>query len=152
MNDTLDRIITHYRAEGGNVITLLQETQEAFGYIPREAVDYFSERLNLASSRFYGVATFYAQFRLAPIGKNIITSCCGTACHVRGAERILNSIKRDLKLSEEEDTTLDREFTVEKVACLGFCSFAPVVLINGAVFGKTTADPLLKEIRALRKK
>ena len=152
MNTTLDKILQNYRQTSGNVITLLQETQEAFGYIPREAVDYFSEQLNIAPSRFYGVATFYAQFRLSPIGKNIITSCCGTACHVRGAERILNSIKREIKLSEDEDTTQDRQFTVEKVACLGFCSFAPVVLINHAVFGKTNIDPILKEIRALRKK
>ena len=152
MNTTLDKILQNHRMTNGNVITLLQETQEAFGYIPREAVDYFSERLNIAPSRFYGVATFYAQFRLSPIGKNIVTSCCGTACHVRGAERILNSIKRELKLSDDEDTTQDRQFTVEKVACLGFCSFAPVVLINHEVFGKTNPDPLLKEIRALRKK
>lgn len=152
MNTTLDHIIEKFRKNGGNVISLLQDTQEALGYIPREAIDYFSEQLNIAPSRFYGVATFYSQFRLTPIGKNKITACCGTACHVRGAERILNSIKRELKLSEEEDTTPDREFTVEKVACLGFCSFAPVVLINDAVHGKTNADPLLKEIRSLRKK
>ena len=152
MNTTLDKILQNYRLTSGNVITLLQETQEEFGYIPREAVDYFSEQLNIAPSRFYGVATFYAQFRLSPIGKNIITSCCGTACHVRGAERILNSIKREIKLSEDEDTTQDRQFTVETVACLGFCSFAPVVLVNHAVFGKTNIDPVLREIRALRKK
>jgi NADH:ubiquinone oxidoreductase subunit E len=149
---TLNRIIDNYRNNGGNVISLLQETQDALGYIPREAVDYFSETLNIAPSRFYGVATFYSQFRLTPTGKNKITACCGTACHVRGAEKILNSVKRELKLTEEEDTTQDREFTVEKVACLGFCSFAPVVLINGKVFGKTTADPIVKEIKAIRKK
>jgi NADH:ubiquinone oxidoreductase subunit E len=152
MNQVLENIILNYRQTGGNVITLLQETQEAFGYIPRAAVDYFSTSLNIAPSRFYGVATFYSQFRLTPTGKNKITACSGTACHVRGAERILSSLKRELKLSEAEDTTQDLEFTVEKVACLGFCSFAPVVLINGAVFGKTSADPLLKEIKALRKK
>jgi NADH:ubiquinone oxidoreductase subunit E len=152
MNETLDKIVAAYRDNGGNVISLLQETQEAFGYIPREAVDYFSAQLCIAPSRFYGVATFYSQFRLNPIGKNKITACCGTACHVRGAERILNGIKRELSLAEEEETTPDKEFTVEKVACLGFCSFAPVVLINGEVHGNTSADPVLKEIRKLRKK
>ena len=151
MDQALDKIIDQYRSNGGNVISLLQDTQEAFGYIPREAVEYFSDRLGIAPSRFYGVATFYSQFRLHPIGKNKITACCGTACHVRGAERILNSIKRELKLGEEEETTPDNEFTVEKVACLGFCSFAPVVLINGEVHGKTNADPVLKEIRKLKK-
>jgi NADH:ubiquinone oxidoreductase subunit E len=152
MNNSLDKIIQNYRREGGNVITLLQETQEVFGYIPREAIDVFAESLNIAPSRFYGVATFYAQFRLTPIGKNKITACCGTACHVRGADRILNSLKRELNLAETEDTTKDREFTIEKVACLGFCSFAPVVLINNNVHGKTNSDSLLKELRAMRKK
>jgi NADH:ubiquinone oxidoreductase subunit E len=152
MEEILQKIADNYRENGGNVISLLQETQEALGYIPREAVDYFSSELGIAPSRFYGVATFYSQFRLTPVGKNKITACCGTACHVRGAERILNSIKRELNLSEEEETTADKEFTVEKVACLGFCSFAPVVLINGEVRGKTNADPVLKEIRNLKKK
>jgi NADH-quinone oxidoreductase subunit E len=152
MQTTLQKIAQDYQNDGGNVITLLQETQEAFGYIPREAIDYFSETLGIASSRFYGVATFYAQFRLTPIGKNKITSCCGTACHVRGADRILSGVKRELNLSETEDTTPDREFTVEKVACLGFCSFAPVVLVNDEVHGKTSSEAVIKEIRAMRKK
>jgi NADH:ubiquinone oxidoreductase subunit E len=152
MNETFDKIMDRYREDGGNVITLLQETQEAFGYVPREAVNYFSANLGIAPSRFYGVATFYSQFRLHPAGRNKITACCGTACHVRGAERILSSIKRELKLGEDEETTPDKEFTVEKVACLGFCSFAPVVLVNGQVLGKTNADPVLKEIRNLKKK
>ena len=152
MNETLDKIILNYRRNGGNVISLLQETQDAFGYIPKEAIAYFSEELTIAPSRFYGVATFYAQFRLTPTGKNKITACSGTACHVRGAERILNGIKRELRLSEDQDTTGDREFTVEKVACLGFCSFSPVVLVNGAVYGKANADTVIKEIKSLRKK
>lgn len=151
MNDTFDRIILNYRETSGNVITLLQDTQEAFGYVPREAIDYFSEQLNIAPSRFYGIATFYAQFRLTPTGKNKITTCSGTACHVRGAERILSGIKRELSLPETEDTTADREFTVEKVACLGFCSFAPVVLVNRRVYGKTNAETVIKEIKSLRK-
>ena len=152
MNETLEKIARAYQQNGGNVITLLQETQEAFGYIPREAIDYFSTELNIAPSRFYGVATFYAQFRLTPTGKNKITACSGTACHVRGSERIINSIKRELSLADSEDTTADREYTVEKVACLGFCSFAPVVLINEDVRGKTTADAVIKEIKSMRKK
>lgn len=152
MNETLDKIITSYRENGGTIISLLQATQEVLGYIPRDAVEYFSEQLGIAPSRFYGVATFYSQFRMKPAGRNKVTACCGTACHVRGAERVLSGIRRELKLSEDEETTPDREFTVEKVACLGFCSFAPVVLINGEVLGKTTAEPVLKEIRKLKKK
>jgi len=152
METTLDNIIKKHRETGGNIISLLQDTQEAFGYVPKEAVQYLSDTLGIAPSRFYGVATFYSQFRLKPSGKNRITACCGTACHVRGAERILTGLKRELHLADEEDTTPDGQFTVDKVACLGFCSFAPVVLINGAVHGKTTADPILKEIKTLRKK
>ena len=152
METTLDNIIKKHRETGGNIISLLQDTQEAFGYVPKEAVQYLSDTLGIAPSRFYGVATFYSQFRLKPSGKNRITACCGTACHVRGAERILTGLKRELHLADDEDTTPDGQFTVDKVACLGFCSFAPVVLINGAVHGKTTADPILKEIKTLRKK
>lgn len=151
MIETFETIVNQYRQNEGNIISLLQDTQEALGYIPKEAIDYYSQTLGIASSRFYGVATFYSQFRLKPIGKNKITACCGTACHVRGADRILNNLRRELELAEDEDTTKDQEFTVEKVACLGFCSFAPVVLINGSVRGKTSADPIIKEIRAMRK-
>jgi NADH:ubiquinone oxidoreductase subunit E len=150
MNDTLDRIINNYRNEGGNVITLLQETQEAFGYLPREAVDYFSEHLNIAPSRFYGVATFYAQFRLKPRGKHIVTACCGTACHVRGGERILNSIKLELKLTGEADMTDDGMFTLEKVNCVGACGIAPVVIIDKKVHGKAASDKIVREIRAIK--
>lgn len=152
MNEILENIINKYQEKGGNIIFLLQETQEACGYIPKEAVDFFSEELSIPSSRIYGVATFYAQFRLKPIGKNKVVACCGTACHVRGAERIINGLKRELELWGEEDTTPDREFTLEQVACLGTCSFAPVVFVNGKVHGKTNVDAMVKEIRSLRKK
>ena len=151
MDKVLQDIITKYRERDGNIIFLLQETQEAFGYIPREAVDFFSQELDIAGSRFYGVATFYSQFRLKPTGKNKIVACSGTACHVRGSEKIINGLKRELGLLEEEDTTQDGKFTLEKVACLGTCSFAPVALVNGSVYGKTTTDVLVKEIRKLRK-
>lgn len=151
MENIFEDIITKYRERNGNVIFLLQETQEAFGYIPKEAVDFFSLELNIAASRFYGIATFYSQFRLKPAGKNKIVTCCGTACHVRGSEKILNGLKRELQLSEDEDTTQDGKFTLEKVACLGTCSFAPVVLINGAVHGKAGTDAIIKEIRRVGK-
>ena len=150
MNETLNKIVADFRVNGGNVISLLQETQEAFGYIPREAVDYFTAELGIAPSRFYGVATFYAQFRLHPRGKNIITACCGTACHVKGSERILNNIKLELKLSDEVETTEDNKFSLEKVNCVGACGIAPVVMINNKVHGKTSADKVIKEIRLLK--
>ena len=152
MEKLLENIIKKYLEKEGNVIFLLQETQDAFGYIPREAVDFFSMELNIAPSRFYGVATFYSQFRLKPTGKNKIVACCGTACHVRGAEKVINGLRKELDLPAGEDTTRDGQFTLEEVACLGTCSFAPIVLVNGAVRGKTTADSIVKEVKSMRKK
>jgi len=152
MLDTLANIVTKYRERQGNIIFLLQETQGAFGYIPREAVDFFSQELNIPGSRFYGVATFYSQFRLKPTGKNKIVACCGTACHVRGAEKVINGLRNELDLPVGEDTTKDGQFTLEEVACLGTCSFAPIVLVNGSVRGKTTADSIVKEVKSMRKK
>ncbi len=150
MNDILDNIIRNYRETGGNVISLLQDTQEELGYIPREAIDYFSETLNIAPSRFYGVVTFYAQFRMTPQGKNVITACCGTACHVKGSERILNSVLQELKLPEGKDMTDDKLFTLERVNCVGACGIAPVFIINKKVNGKATTEKLLKDIRDIK--
>lgn len=152
MDKALKDIIKNYRESGGNIISLLQETQDAFGYIPREAVDCFSRELNIAGSRFYGVATFYSQFRLKPTGKNKIVACCGTACHVKGAERIIGRIERELLLTEGNDTTADGEFTLEQLACVGACSIAPVVIFNREVNGKMTPDAAMREIRKLQGK
>ncbi|GER94675.1 NADH-quinone oxidoreductase subunit NuoE [hot springs metagenome] len=150
MEETLKSLINNFKKKEGNIISLLQETQNAFGYIPEDAVYFFSKELNIPASRFFGVATFYAQFYLKPRGKNIITACCGTACHVKGAEKLINSAKRELHLTDENNTTDDKKFTLEQVACVGACSIAPVVIINKKVYGKMTADKLTKEIKALR--
>jgi NADH:ubiquinone oxidoreductase subunit E len=152
MTTTLEKIVASYREQGGNVIFLLQETQGALGYVPKEAVEYFAEELDIAPSKFFGVATFYSQFRHKPTGKNLIVACCGTACHVRGAEKISDGLRQEIDIPEGEDTSRDGEFTLERVNCLGTCSVAPVVLVNGAVRGKTTSDKVVKEVRALRKK
>ena len=151
MTKALKKIAKKYREHNENIIFLLQETQEELGYIPREAIDYFARELSIAHSRFYGVATFYSQFRLKPIGENKITACCGTACHVRGAERIISGIKRELDLPEDNDTTKDNKFTLDEVACLGTCSFAPVVLINKSVRGKANPDKIIREIKKKKK-
>jgi NADH:ubiquinone oxidoreductase subunit E len=151
MHEQLTDLLVRFRESEGNLITLLQDTQEAFGYVPQEAVYWFANELDVPASRFFGIVTFYAQFHLKPRGKNIVTACCGTACHVRGAERLVNAVKRELKLEEDQDTTEDRLITVEKLACLGTCSLAPVVIINGKMFGKATTDILTREIRSLKK-
>ncbi len=150
MQDTREKILKAYHENEGNVISLLQDIEESFGYLPEDAIDWFSEQLEIPPSRFYGIATFYAQFHLKPRGENIITACCGTACHVKGSERLINSLMRELHIPSGEDTSEDKKFTVEKVNCVGACSIAPVVIINREVHGKMTADRLMKEIRKVK--
>lgn len=151
MEEKFIGILEEYRTNEGNLITLLQDIQSEFGYVPEEAVTWFSTELNIPASRFYGISTFYSQFHLKPRGKNIITACCGTACHVRGAERLISAALRELRLSEEQDTTEDGEITLEKVACLGTCSMAPVMIINHKMQAKMTPEKLKKEIKTLKK-
>ncbi|MDI6889536.1 MAG: NAD(P)H-dependent oxidoreductase subunit E [Thermodesulfovibrionales bacterium] len=152
MEEALEGILTNYRKNEGNIITILQDIENTFGYIPEEAVNWFSKKLDIPASRFYSIATFYAQFHLKPRGKNIITVCRGTACHVKGSERLINTLRKKFNLPDEEDTTYNREFTVEKVACVGTCSMAPVAIINKKVCGKMTADKLTREIKKLEGK
>src|SRR5208337_924194 len=151
MKDTLDQIINKYRENGGNVIFLLQETQDALGYIPEEAINYFSEALDIFPSRFYGVVTFYSQFHLKPRGKNIVSVCCGTACHVKGGSKIADRVQRDLGLAADGETTADRQFTFEIVRCVGACSIAPVVLVNNKAYAEMTADSTSKLIKQMKK-
>ncbi len=148
--DRLQAILEEFRAQEGNLIFLLQCLEREFGYIPEEAVNWFSEVLDVPPAKFYGLATFYAQFHLKPRGENIITVCCGTACHVKGSERLLNSLTKELGIPSGEDTSEDGKFTVERVNCVGACSIAPVVIINNHVHGKMTADKLMKEIKKIK--
>jgi NADH:ubiquinone oxidoreductase subunit E len=151
MQKQLLPILDEYRASEGNLITLLQDIQAEFGYVPEEAVEWFSRELDIPASRFYGVTTFYSQFYLKKRGKNIVTACCGTACHVKGSERLIDGLRKELGLPENEDTTQDMSFTLEKVNCVGACSIAPVIIINKKVHGKASSDKLLKEIRSMKR-
>ncbi|MBI5194759.1 MAG: NAD(P)H-dependent oxidoreductase subunit E [Nitrospirae bacterium] len=146
----LNALLNKHIAEEGNIISILQDIEASLGYISEDAVNWVSKKLQIPASRFFGVVTFYAQFHLTPRGKNIITACCGTACHVKGSERLLNGVRRELSLSDDEDTTKDKEITVEKVNCVGACSIAPVFIINKKVYGKSSADKLIKEIKTLK--
>lgn len=150
MEETLQKILSDYITNEGNVITILQDIEKNFGYIPEEAVNWFSKKLDIPASRFFGTATFYSQFHLKPRGKNVITVCRGTACHVKGSERLINRVLMELDLSPDEGTTPDLKFTVERVNCIGACGIAPVTLVNHEVHGKTTLDKLMKEIRKLK--
>ena len=150
MEETLDQILADYRQNEGNIITILQSVEEAFGYIPEEVVNWLSKKLDISASRFYGIATFYAQFHLKPKGKNVVTVCRGTACHVKGSERLLNRLLIELDIPLGEDTSDDLKFTVEKVNCVGACGIAPVIILNREVHGKMTLDKLMKDMKRLR--
>jgi NADH:ubiquinone oxidoreductase subunit E len=150
IEEKLEPILSDYRKNEGNIITILQGVEETFGYIPEEAVNWFSKRLDIPASRFYGIATFYAQFHLKPRGKNVVTVCRGTACHVKGSERLLNRLHIELDIPTGEDTSDDFKFTIEKVNCVGACGIAPVIIVNKEVHGKMSLDKLMKDVKKLR--
>jgi len=145
----MDPLIGKYKNRKGNLIPLLQGTQEIYGYIPHEAFLKLNRETGLRLNEMYGVATFYAQFRLTPAGKHIIKMCHGTACHVQGVTAITDELS-DLLNVKDGETTEDGIFTLETVACLGCCSLAPVMMIGEETYGKLTpkeASKIVKEIR-----
>lgn len=147
--EKLNPIIEKFRNKKGNLIPILQAAQNTFGFIPKVAFEYIAKNTNLQLSDMYGVATFYAQFRLNPVGKHIIKVCHGTACHVQNANIITDSIVEALKINDGE-TTPDNLFTLESVACLGCCSLAPVMMIDNEAYGKLTGKSsvnIVKEIQ-----
>lgn len=145
----LDPVIKKYKNTKGSLIPLLQATQRELGYIPREAFERISEGTGIELSEMYGVATFYAQFRLTPVGKYIIKVCHGTACHVQDSEAITEALEDSLKVKDGE-TTRDGLFTLESVACLGCCSLAPVMMIGDETYGKLTRNRSVKVIKEIR--
>lgn len=147
----LNPLISKYKGRKGNLIPLLQGAQNIYGFIPAEAFVKISEETGLSLSEMYGVATFYAQFRLKPVGKHIIKVCHGTACHVQNANAITDAIQDSLRIKDTE-TTEDGLFTLESVACLGCCSLAPVMMIGEDTYGKLTGKEAVKIIKEIRLK
>ncbi len=145
----MDDLIEKYKTKKGNMIPLLQGTQAMYGYIPALAFEKLANETDLELSDMYGVATFYAQFRLHPVGKHIIKVCHGTACHVQNASKITESLQEALKV-EDGATTEDRLFTLESVACLGCCSLAPVMMIGDNTYGKLTGAEAVKIVKNIR--
>lgn len=133
----------------GSLITILQKTQDIYGYLPKDAIIYISERTCIAESEIMGVATFYTQFRLTPVGKYLIMLCQGTACHVNSSELILQTIKDELGI-EDGETTEDGLFSLKCVACLGCCSLSPVMMINESTYGSLTPEKTKKILKELR--
>jgi len=135
VQDRLKEVLAGYEGEKHELIPILQDTQAAFRYLPAAAVREISRFLNVSESSIYGVATFYAQFKLTPVGKKIIRVCRGTACHVRGSAKVLAEMEKQLGIKAGE-TTPDMEYTLETVACIGACALAPTMTIDGETHGK----------------
>jgi NADH-quinone oxidoreductase subunit E len=143
--DNLESLLAEYGKERDNLIPLLQEVQERFRYLSPEAVQAVADHLALSENDVYGVATFYAQFRFIPPGRHHVKVCQGTACHVRGSDRIMDAISRKTGI-EPGETSADGKFSLERVACFGSCALAPVVVLDDKVYGRMTAAKTQKLI------
>jgi NADH:ubiquinone oxidoreductase subunit E len=130
-------MLARYQGRKDELIPILNETQETYRYLPREAIEETARFLGISPSTIYGVATFYALFRLNPSGEKIIRVCRGTACHVRGSPRIIEEVGKLLGVKPGE-TTPDMEYTLETVSCFGSCALAPVMVIDKTVYGRMT--------------
>lgn len=135
IEERLNGILSSYQRNEDQLIPILQQVQLAFGYLPETAMRKIAKFLNLPESTVFGVVTFYAQFRLVPSGRNMVTVCRGTACHVRGGARILREVEKQLGVKPGE-TTSDFEYSLETVACFGACALAPVMVVNDKVQGR----------------
>jgi len=140
----LNEILSSYQGKNEELIPILQQVQQAFGYLPEPIMKKIAKFLQLPESTVFGVGTFYAQFKLVPSGRNIIRVCRGTACHVRGGARILREVEKHLGIKPGE-TTPDLKYSLETVACFGACALAPVMVVNNKVHGRMTKTKV-KEI------
>ena len=145
----MDSLIEKHKTKKGNLIPLLQGVQELYGYVPHDAFLKLHKDVGLKLADMYGVATFYAQFRLNPVGKHIIKVCHGTACHVQNAMKLTEALMDSLKINDGE-TTEDNLFTLESVACLGCCSLAPVMMIGDETYGKLDGKKSVKIIKEIK--
>jgi len=145
----VDRIVAEFSTSPGALIPMLQQVQTEIGYLPPAIMERIAERSGVPAARIFGVASFYSQFRLEPVGQHIIRVCEGTACHVQGAVDVVEAICDELGVAEG-GTTEDGKFTVEPVACLGCCSLAPVIMIDEDTFGRLTPDQARDIVRNYR--
>ena len=153
--DALDLVLEKYRDTPGNLIMILQDAQDLFGYLPRTVIRRISKATGHTEAKIFGVVTFYAQFRLEPIGKYLILLCQGTACHVSGSREIEEAISGELGIRDKESTP-DQLFTLNNVACLGCCSLAPVMMIRTSdseeTYGNLTTEKVIGILDDLRRK
>jgi NADH:ubiquinone oxidoreductase subunit E len=142
----IEPLLTSYEGQQGILVSLLQDAQAEFGYLPEDVVDIIAERLDLSPVQIYGVASFYSQFYFEPRGRNVIKVCIGTACHIRGASAILERIEKELGVKDGE-TTPDMEFTLETVNCVGCCGLAPVIVANERVVRKKDQQKVVARLK-----
>jgi NADH-quinone oxidoreductase subunit E len=144
----VDRIVDKYQGSAAALLPILQDIQAQENWLPREALARVAEKLQVPLTRVYGMATFFRAFSLKPRGKHICTVCMGTACHVRGAPKLVEKIERDMKIKAGE-TTPDLEFTLETVNCVGACALGPLVILDGTYHGNITSAKLDKVLKGI---
>ena len=147
---SITKILENNNHDPRNLIQVLQELQDEFHYLPEVIISYIAKQLKISEHHVFGVATFYSQFKFIEPGKHIIRVCMGTACHVMGAQSLLDKVSRELKIISGE-TTKDGLFSLESVYCLGCCALAPVMVIDDEVFGSMTAAKVNRILRRYRK-
>ena len=146
----VDKILETNGCKQQSIISVLQDIQEHYRYLPQEIFPYLAEKMSMSEASIYSIATFYENFSLEPKGKYVIKICDGTACHVRKSIPILERLRKDLGLSESKKTTDDRNFTVETVSCLGACGLAPVITVNDVVYPEMTPDKASELLNQLK--
>jgi NADH-quinone oxidoreductase subunit E len=144
----LEEILAQYEGQKGAVIPILQHIQNAYGYLPSEIMAITSRKTKIPISQLFGVATFYAQFRLTRRGRHLIRVCDGTACHVRGSEKTVQAIENAFRVGPGE-TSPDYKYTLELVYCVGSCGLAPVAVVDEKVYGKTRPEPFVRQLKKL---
>ncbi|MFX1556640.1 MAG: NADH-quinone oxidoreductase subunit NuoE [Promethearchaeota archaeon] len=144
------KILDAFENENGNTISLLQQIQEQYGYLPEYILNYLSEELKIPIAKIYGIATFYSQFSFTEKGKYVITCCDGTGCHVKGTPLLLEYLENQLNIKSGQ-TTKDKMFTLEVVRCLGCCAISPVCIINNKIYGNLNIRKLAKILKKLEK-
>jgi len=148
-NGDIDALVDRYGCEHGGVIAILEAVQSKHGYLPENVLRVVAEKTGRSLVDIYGIATFFRAFSLEPRGRHLVSACLGTACHVRGAPRVVEELERQLGIRAGQ-TTNDREFTLETVNCLGACALGPIVVVDGEYYGEMTVrkvDPILEKYR-----
>jgi len=142
----LEKILKAHDNQSSNVLAILQDIQATKNYLPRKTLEEVAEKLQIPLAQIYHLATFYRAFSLTPRGRHLVTVCTGTACHVKGAASILNTLERELKIQPGE-TTADQEYTLETVNCLGSCALAPLVVVDGNYHGRMLGTRVLSLLK-----